>query len=204
MALSGPVSKEVWKSNWEGQLGSSEEDVGASQARPKAATPGEDRHSGAEGTGLLPPESVQVVDGDEQISQQESRRTFFILGGLGGLLAGLIWWWNPADWHMPVCTFYRLTGWYCPGCGGLRAAHALLHGRLAEAWAYNPLLVLLTPWLGYGVVRWGLSAFWPKRRWPGPWLYSPWVLMLVAVLATVFGILRNLPWEPFCDWAPGP
>ena len=39
---------------------------------------------------------------------------------------GMCAWW-------PGCTFYRVTGWYCPGCGMTRAMHALLHGRVAAA-----------------------------------------------------------------------
>lgn len=140
----------------------------------------------------------------DQIGRRENRRTFFILASLATVAAGLIWWWDPTERHVPVCSFYRLTGWYCPGCGGLRGAHALLHGRLAEAWGYNPLLVLLAPWAGYGLVLWTMITFWPDRRLPGRWLYGPWALVLVALMAVLFGILRNLPWEPFCQWAPGP
>ncbi|HOM17095.1 MAG TPA: DUF2752 domain-containing protein [Thermoguttaceae bacterium] len=140
----------------------------------------------------------------DQIGRRENRRTFFILASLATVAAGLIWWWDPTERHVPICSFYRLTGWYCPGCGGLRGAHALLHGRLAEAWGYNPLLVLLAPWAGYGLVLWTMTTFWPDRRLPGWWLYGPWALVLVALMAVLFGILRNLPWEPFCQWAPGP
>ena len=43
----------------------------------------------------------------------------------------------------PRCGFHALTGWDCPGCGGLRAAHQLLHGHVAAAWALNPLVLLL-------------------------------------------------------------
>ena len=30
--------------------------------------------------------------------------------------------------HYPVCPLLRLTGVYCPGCGGLRSAYAFVHG----------------------------------------------------------------------------
>lgn len=148
----------------------------------------------------LPVEDIAGFDGAKQ---GENCRTLFILAGLGAVLVGLLWWWDPGRWQMPVCSFHRLTGWHCPGCGGLRAAHALLHGRLAEAWADNRLLVLLLPWVGYGLVLWSLSTVWPHRRWRGRWLYSPCAFLLISLVAMLFGILRNLPWEPFCHWAPG-
>ena len=70
-----------------------------------------------------------------------------LLGVLGVLWAaephGQVWY--------PRCLLYAATGLQCPGCGGLRAAHALLHGDLAAAWHLNPLLICLLPvfaWVG--------------------------------------------------------
>jgi hypothetical protein len=42
-----------------------------------------------------------------------------------------------------VCTFRRIFGTDCPGCGLTRAFVALAHGRLAAAWHYHPVGVLL-------------------------------------------------------------
>lgn len=56
---------------------------------------------------------------------------------------------NPIEYGwMPRCVFKSLTGLSCPGCGLLRAVHALLHGRVAEAVAYNYWLVLTAPYVG--------------------------------------------------------
>lgn len=41
--------------------------------------------------------------------------------------------------RMP-CLFDAVFGIYCPGCGGTRALTALLHGRLADAVWYHPLI----------------------------------------------------------------
>ena len=41
-----------------------------------------------------------------------------------------------------VCIIRRLSGGYCPGCGGARACRHLLHGDLASAWADHPWVVL--------------------------------------------------------------
>lgn len=43
-------------------------------------------------------------------------------------------------WMYP-CVFYRLSGLYCPGCGGTRAVKALLEGRLAACFLYHPFVL---------------------------------------------------------------
>jgi hypothetical protein len=45
----------------------------------------------------------------------------------------------------PPCLFYKVTSFYCPGCGSTRACHALLNGNLSHAISMNPLLVLSIP-----------------------------------------------------------
>jgi Protein of unknown function (DUF2752) len=47
-----------------------------------------------------------------------------------------------AAWWFPSCPLYALTGWQCPFCGTLRAAHALLHGEVLSALMFNPLTVV--------------------------------------------------------------
>ncbi len=41
-----------------------------------------------------------------------------------------------------LCVFRRCAGIECPGCGGARAAHHLLHGEVSAAWADHPWVVL--------------------------------------------------------------
>ena len=43
------------------------------------------------------------------------------------------------------CLLYHLTGRRCPGCGMTRAFCCILHGRFAEAWAWNPFSALMFP-----------------------------------------------------------
>lgn len=50
-----------------------------------------------------------------------------------------------ATWA-PKCMFHTLTGWQCPGCGISRASHALLHGHLREALAYNYFFIFSIPY----------------------------------------------------------
>ena len=63
--------------------------------------------------------------------------------------------------HYPTCPFLALTGYYCPGCGSLRAVHALAHGDIGAAVGLNVLTVV-----GIVVVAvlWGR---WVRRSWPG-------------------------------------
>ncbi len=42
--------------------------------------------------------------------------------------------------HMP-CLFNLITGLYCPGCGGTRAAVYLLRGHPVQSFVYHPLVL---------------------------------------------------------------
>lgn len=45
----------------------------------------------------------------------------------------------------PRCLLRAITGHDCPGCGSQRALHALLNGRVAEAWSYNAFIFFAVP-----------------------------------------------------------
>ena len=45
------------------------------------------------------------------------------------------------------CPFHAVTGLWCPGCGASRMCLALLRLDFAEAWSWNPGLMLLLPFL---------------------------------------------------------
>lgn len=71
--------------------------------------------------------------------------TLLLLGILTFAFAILVF---PRFWQsfqLPPCLFHLLTGYYCPGCGGTRAAWALLHGQIFLSVYYHPLVL-------YGVV----------------------------------------------------
>jgi len=92
--------------------------------------------------------------------------------------------------HYPTCPFLAVTGWYCPGCGALRAAHALGHGDLWIALARNPFAVLA---FAYLVITWLL---WLRRTVTGRpprWLAPAWVLYGILGSILAFWVLRNVP-----------
>jgi hypothetical protein len=126
------------------------------------------------------------------------RPVALIVSALVAGAAGLVLFcFDPRQYHFyPVCFFHQTTGLLCPGCGALRAGHQLLHGHLAAAFHFNPMLILSLPvvaWLGawYGLRK--------ARNQPASIGLRPrWLwLMLVAVLA--ISVVRNLPGAPF-DW----
>lgn len=109
---------------------------------------------------------------------------------------------DPAtSWIFPPCPLRYLTGWYCPGCGSLRAIHQLLHADVRAAWAMNPLTVVLLPFLIYGLASFALFQIRGEGL-PQPFLRGAWIRALCAAII-LFGIARNLPQHPFDLLAPG-
>jgi hypothetical protein len=108
---------------------------------------------------------------------------------------------NPTEVRFyPFCVFHKLTGLHCPGCGALRAGHALLHGRIAAALSYNLFLVLSLPLIGYEWLSMASHAVRGRRLPPLP-LRAGWIWALLVAIV-VFTVLRNLPFEPFTWLAP--
>lgn len=107
---------------------------------------------------------------------------------------------DPREFHFyPVCFFHRTTGLLCPGCGGLRALHQLLHGHLAAAFHFNPMLVLSLP-LAFGLaVRYGLRK---ARNQPARIGLRPGWLWLILAVGLVVSLLRNVPGAPFALLGP--
>ena len=102
---------------------------------------------------------------------------------------------------LPGCSFRRLTGLNCPGCGMTRAASAALHGDFATAFRLNPVGMVLLPVamlaLGIEAIGWVRGRPLPFRLKVGA--RGAWVLFAVLV---GFWVLRNLPFPPFTYLAP--
>ncbi|MFV0494164.1 DUF2752 domain-containing protein [Mycobacterium sp.] len=87
----------------------------------------------------------------------------------------------------PPCPFKWLTGWNCPGCGGLRMTHDLLHGDLAAGINDNLFLLVGIP----AVAAWILV----RRQHGGSWHPKAAVVTVVLAVA-VWTIVRNAPGFP--------
>ena len=87
----------------------------------------------------------------------------------------------------PACPFKLLTGWNCPACGGLRMTHELLHGEVSAAVVDNVFLLIGLPLLA-------IWAVWRRRR--GKRVFTPAVIVVIAIAMLGWTVLRNLPGFP--------
>ena len=92
--------------------------------------------------------------------------------------------------HFPVCPLLRLTGLYCPGCGGLRSAHSFIHGDLLAALQANALAVV--GYLAF-VVLWTVWVVRAVRGRPVRIELGSRQLWVLGTLSLVFTVVRNLP-----------
>lgn len=86
------------------------------------------------------------------------------------------------------CLFHILTGAYCPGCGGTRAAFALLYGHPLLSLLYHPLVPYMAVSLPF-LLLWYVRC--RKRKKP----FSPkvWKTVLYAgvIILVLNFILKN-------------
>jgi uncharacterized protein DUF2752 len=126
---------------------------------------------------------------------------FIFLGLVGTAFLAVLYIYNPAVSSIyPKCVFYELTGLYCPGCGGTRAIHSLLHGHLLDALGHNVLTITALPFLIYAILS-SISGYLPGKPEIRLKLSSTWIYAIFwGILA--FWIVRNIPVFPFSLLAP--
>jgi hypothetical protein len=131
------------------------------------------------------------------------KRSVWLLAAIfGAAFAVMLRFYDPATSGVfPPCPVHYLTGWYCPGCGSLRALHQLLQGNVRAAWSMNPLTLIFLPFLSYGLASRALAEI-RGQGLPRVFLPAVWIRALCAAII-LFGIVRNLPLHPFDLLAPG-
>jgi len=118
---------------------------------------------------------------------------YWLVAACGAVAAALVLYFFAPDQHAfyPRCLFHAVTGLQCPGCGGLRAAHRLLHGDLAGAWRFNPLFVTAIPvvgvWFAALLLRQRSGRAQPRLFRESTWGWG------IAAAAVLFAIARNWP-----------
>ena len=107
------------------------------------------------------------------------------------LITGYYFFLNPyeQEYFFISCPFYKITGYQCPGCGSQRAFHELLHLRIFEAIKQNVLFVLAIP---YVLLIFYTSFHQEKYQKLRQILMGNKTLLILLVVAILFGVLRNL------------
>ncbi len=97
----------------------------------------------------------------------------------------------PGSWG--VCPFLAVTGYYCPGCGGLRAVNDLVHLHPLAAVSSNVLAVLFVVLGSLGWAVWFFSRLF-NRRIDVDVLLPRWAGFAALAVVVVFTVVRNTPW----------
>lgn len=122
----------------------------------------------------------------------------FLLAVLALSITAFYFFWNPIDiTFMPTCTFKNLTGFYCPGCGGQRAFHALLNGNFAEAFHDNLLIFIVIPITFYKIML-ELNGSASKDV----FIWRSNGICIFLSLLFFFTIIRNIPLFPLNQLIP--
>jgi hypothetical protein len=131
------------------------------------------------------------------------RRLILLLGALAAMMlpagAAVLYTFPPGTTPFyPPCLFHWLTGLHCPGCGATRCLHALLHGDVPQAVAYNPLMLAAIPIVMFAVAR-VTFAHWMGRSTAS---LPRWTYVAVFWTVLAFGLLRNAHFYPLTLLAP--
>jgi len=74
-----------------------------------------------------------------RVGREESDLELLTLGtSAGGLAYAGVW--MAGGLPVPPCAFRAITGCACPTCGATRCVLALVHGHVAQALGWNPLV----------------------------------------------------------------
>jgi hypothetical protein len=100
------------------------------------------------------------------------------------------------DPHVPgawgTCPWLLATGTYCPGCGGLRAVHDLVHLQVVDALSSNAFVVLTVLAVAVGWVAWFVATL-RRRPLDVGSVVTPKLAYAAVVALLAFSVLRNTP-----------
>ena len=134
-----------------------------------------------------------------QVSASVTRYRFPVLAVMGVFVLGLVYSFDPSTTYVfPPCPFHAVTGFYCPGCGSLRATHELLHGHLTAAVGLNPMMILS---LAYMALLLSLRFYRNSDR-ALRFLQNPTHVRFYLGLVLLFWVARNISVYPLSLLAP--
>ncbi len=92
---------------------------------------------------------------------------------------------------LPICTLYRLTGIYCPGCGGTRSTIYLLTGHPIRSFIYHPVVFYAGAVGGWFMLSQTIERI-SRHRFKIGLKYRDSYLWIALILAIVNFILKNV------------
>ena len=120
------------------------------------------------------------------------RKIFVVLAVIGlALLASIFYFYDPssANWLLK-CPIKTLTGYDCPSCGNQRLVHALLHGRIVDAFRYNAFTMLSLPYLIPLFLTLKSTKGFPLKV--KNFVQAPIALYIYSAAVCVWWVLRNI------------
>ncbi len=141
---------------------------------------------------------------DHQHGLAPARKWFLpVLSGVGLLgVVGYLFAFDPnEEGHYLGCPLKMATGIACPGCGGIRAVHAMLHGDFVTSLQRNPLAIPVVLLIVVFWTKWALNATGIHRT--KPLILPNWIPIILGVGMLVLFLSRNIDWGPF-PWFEDP
>lgn len=89
-----------------------------------------------------------------------------------------------------LCPFHEVTGWWCPGCGGLRAVNDLTNGDLVGSLHSNVLLLPLVLVATLAWVRWVVLR---SKGSTARIALGRTAVIVLPTLVVAFTVFRNTP-----------
>lgn len=99
------------------------------------------------------------------------------------------------------CMINALTGFFCAGCGTSRALRSVLHLQFYQAFRYNPMLVILLPFIIVYICARMIDYIRTGRNNVDSWL-SFRLVWWIAILVVAYSVVRNFPFFPFTLLVP--
>lgn len=129
------------------------------------------------------------MEGNPLLQNSSARYSVLATAALG---AGALAYIGLADPHrpgflFPPCPFKAITGWNCPGCGGIRMTHDLLHADVGSALVDNAFALIVLPLLAVWIVI---------RRRQGRKVFPLTMIIALTLGVIAWTVVRNLPGFP--------
>lgn len=95
------------------------------------------------------------------------------------------------------CYFYKLTGFYCPGCGMTRAIYNIVTLNFTDCFHNNLLVILLIPLLLYYLFCLVKNYLLTGKIISLDRVFPRFLIIIILIIVIVYGILRNID---FFSW----